>query len=174
MVANRVVIIREDDRIGTEKYFQAKIFSLRTARARNGIRGCYLHVLVMHFFIAVLSCWPPLFFFLRRASYARDDAKITIRGVALSENAIARGSVVFLASSSLYTNQVDFIDFTGSTDLSAVQVDDKSTYVAVETAFNGFEGEVGRNHQQRVKNKKMSTRNMGNINSHPCITCKSF
>ena len=154
MVANRVVSIWEDDRIRTEKYFQAKIFPLRTARARNGIRECYLHVLVMHLFIAVLSCWPPLFFFLRRARYARDDAKITIRGVALSENTIALGSVVFPASSSLYTNQVDFIDFNGSLDLSAVQVDDESTYVAVETAFNGFEREVGRKHQQHVKNKK--------------------
>ncbi|CAN0430305.1 unnamed protein product, partial [Ascophyllum nodosum] len=68
--------------------------------------------------------------------------------------AIARGSVVFLASSFLYTYQVDFIDFTGSSDLSALQVDDESTYVAVETAFNGFEGEVDRKHQQHVKNKK--------------------
>ena len=154
MVANRVVSIREDGRIGTQKHLQAKIFSLRTARARNGISGCCVHVLVMDFFITVLSCLPSLFFFLRCASYARGDANITIRGVNLSENAIARGSVVFLASSFLYTYQVDFIDSTGSSDLSAVQVDDESTYVAVETAFNGFEGEVDRKHQQHVKNKK--------------------
>ena len=76
---------------------------------------------------------------------------------------------MFLASSFLYTYQVDFIDSTGSSDLSAVQVDDESTYVAVETAFNGFEGEVGRKHQQHVK-----TKNMRHINSHPCITCMSF
>lgn len=39
--------------------------------------------------------------------------------------------------------QVDFVDFSGSTDVAAVQVDQASSYMAEDTSFTGFEGEVG-------------------------------
>ena len=77
------------------------------------------------------------------SSYARDDANITIRGATLSDNVVARGSVAFILSSYLYTDQVIFSDIRESPDLLAVQVGDDSTYIAVETTFAGFEGEVG-------------------------------
>lgn len=38
--------------------------------------------------------------------------------------------------------QVDFKDSSGSSDLSAVQVDQASSYMAENTSFTGFEGEV--------------------------------
>lgn len=38
--------------------------------------------------------------------------------------------------------QVDFKDSSGSSDLSAVQVDQASSYMAEDTSFTGFEGEV--------------------------------
>lgn len=38
--------------------------------------------------------------------------------------------------------QVDFIDSSGSSDLSAVQVDQGSSYMAEDTSFTGFEEEV--------------------------------
>lgn len=39
-------------------------------------------------------------------SYAREGANVTLRGVTLSDNKVARGSVVFLVDSSLQTYQV--------------------------------------------------------------------
>lgn len=39
--------------------------------------------------------------------------------------------------------QVEFKDTTKSSDLSAVQVDEESSYMAVDTSFVGFQGEVG-------------------------------
>ncbi|CAN0454647.1 unnamed protein product, partial [Ascophyllum nodosum] len=62
------------------------------------------------------------------AIYARDDAYITIRGATLSDNVIARGSVAFILSSYLYTDQVIFSDTRESPDLLAVQVGDDATY----------------------------------------------
>lgn len=38
--------------------------------------------------------------------------------------------------------QVDFEDSSGSSDISAVQVDHKSSYMAEYTSFTGFDGEV--------------------------------
>ena len=79
----------------------------------------------------------------RHSSYAREQANITLHGVSLVDNIIARGSVVFVVSSTFRTDQVLFSDSNKSPDLSAVQLDDDSTYVAVETTFYGFQGEVG-------------------------------
>ena len=46
--------------------------------------------------------------------------------------------------------QVEFSDSSGSLDLSAVQVDRKSTYTAEDTSFIGFEGEVRFAHNRAV------------------------
>ena len=51
--------------------------------------------------------------------------------------------MAFILSSYLYTDQVIFSDTRESPDLLAVQVGDDATYIAVETTFTGFEGEVG-------------------------------
>lgn len=42
-----------------------------------------------------------------------------------------------------YPNQVEFIDSSESPDISAIQADEKSEYIAQDTAFRGYEGEVG-------------------------------
>lgn len=42
----------------------------------------------------------------------------------------------------VWPHQVVFNDTSGSSDLSAVQVDDSSVYMAEDTSFVGFEGEV--------------------------------
>ena len=67
---------------------------------------------------------------------------VTIHDAHISDNIIARGSVVFIVSSFIHTYRVNFIDTTESADLSALQSDDNSTFVAEETAFIGFQGEV--------------------------------
>lgn len=46
-------------------------------------------------------------------------------------------------SSILYTYRVNFSDSTQTSDLSAVQTDSDSIYIAEETTFVGFEGQVG-------------------------------
>lgn len=76
------------------------------------------------------------------ARYARGEANVTVRDVNVSDNEIARGSVIFVVSSTLSTVRVNFSDSTKSTDRSAVQSDIDSTYIAEETTFVGFEGEV--------------------------------
>lgn len=81
-----------------------------------------------------LSCNP---------SFARADAEVIVRGVNVSDNAVALGSTIFIVSSTLYTDRVNFQDSTSSSDLLAVQSDQNSTYVAEKTAFIGFHGEVG-------------------------------
>ena len=80
----------------------------------------------------------------RCASYAREGANVTIHDALISDNFIARGSMVFIVSSFIHTYQVKFIDNTESADVSAVQLDDDSTFVAEETTFTGFQGEVRR------------------------------
>ena len=54
-------------------------------------------------------------------------------------------------SSTLYTDSVIFSDATEASDLSAVQLDKTSTYVGQDTAFNGFEGEVGARHVRQER-----------------------
>ena len=85
------------------------------------------------------------------ASYARDKAISTIRDVNISDNTVARGSVVVVYSSTLYTDSVVFSDATKASDLSAVQLDKTSTYIGQEIAFNGFEGEVGARHVRQER-----------------------
>ena len=55
----------------------------------------------------------------------------------MSDNTIAQGSVVFIVSSNVYAYQVDFVDTSKSSDLSAVQSDGESTFVAEGTIFVG-------------------------------------
>ncbi|CAM9462085.1 unnamed protein product, partial [Ectocarpus sp. 12 AP-2014] len=74
------------------------------------------------------------------AIYARDKAEVVLRGVELSDNVVARGSVVFVVSSNLTTYQTVFTDTAGSPDLSAVQADEGSSYKAEGTSFVGFAG----------------------------------
>ena len=80
-------------------------------------------------------------------SYAREDAEVTVHDVNVSDNEIARGSVIFVVSSTLNTVRVNFSDSTKSLDRSAVQSDSDSTYIAEETTFVGFEGEVSVMHK---------------------------
>ena len=86
----------------------------------------------------------PATFSRRCASYAREKTNVTIHDALISNNFIARGSVVFVVSTFIQTYRVNFMDTSGSVDLSAVQSDDESTFVAEETAFIGFQGEVRR------------------------------
>ena len=76
---------------------------------------------------------------------------MTIRDVYISDNTVGRGSVVVVYSSTLYTDSVIFSDATEASDLSAVQLDKTSTYVGQDTAFNGFEGEVGARHVRQER-----------------------
>ncbi|CBJ26637.1 adhesin-like protein [Ectocarpus siliculosus] len=76
------------------------------------------------------------------AIYARDNAEVVLRGVELYDNVVARGSVVFIVSSNLTTYQTVFTDTEGSSDLSAVQADEDSSYKAEDTSFVGFAGEA--------------------------------
>ena len=75
---------------------------------------------------------------------------MTLQGVTISDNVIARGSVVFIVSSTVYAYQVVFIDTSESPDLSAVQSDSESTFVAEGTTFIGFQGEVRGTHMTRA------------------------
>lgn len=75
-------------------------------------------------------------------SYALEDAEVTVHDVNVTDNIVAQSSVMFVVSSTLYTYRVNFRDFTKSSDLSAVQSDRDSTYIAEETTFVGFDGEV--------------------------------
>ncbi|CAN0005479.1 unnamed protein product [Ectocarpus fasciculatus] len=76
------------------------------------------------------------------AIYARDKAEVVLRGVELYDNVVARGSVVFVVSSNLTTYQTVFTDTGRSSDLSAVQADEDSSYKAEDTSFVGFVGEA--------------------------------
>ena len=80
----------------------------------------------------------------RCTSYARDGANVAIHDALISDNVIAQGSAVLIVSSFIHTYQVKFVDTTESAELSAVQSDDNSTFVAEETAFVGFQGKVRR------------------------------
>lgn len=61
----------------------------------------------------------------------------------VSDNEVTRGGVVHVMYSILYTFRVNFSDSTQLSDLSAVQTDIESIYIAEETTFVGFEGQVG-------------------------------
>eukprot|EP00904_Undaria_pinnatifida_P010819 jgi/Undpi1/6868/HiC_scaffold_21.g09344.m1 len=76
------------------------------------------------------------------AIYARDQTTVELKGVSLFNNTVVRGSVVFVVSSVLMTDQVDILDNSGLQDLSAVYVDKASSYMAVDTSFTGFNGEA--------------------------------
>ncbi|CAN0138387.1 unnamed protein product, partial [Pylaiella littoralis] len=76
------------------------------------------------------------------AIYASNDAYVFLRGMKLSGNTANRGSVVFLVSSNCMTDQVIFEDPLGAIGLSAVEVDGNSSYMAEDTSFVGFAGEV--------------------------------
>ncbi|CAN0330304.1 unnamed protein product [Ascophyllum nodosum] len=76
------------------------------------------------------------------AIYAREGVLVTLQGIIISDNTIARGSVVFIVSSKVYAYQVEFVDTSASPDRSAVQLDGDSIFVAEGTAFMGFQGET--------------------------------
>ncbi|CAM9101274.1 unnamed protein product, partial [Laminaria digitata] len=74
--------------------------------------------------------------------YARANTTVILQGMSLVDNTGARGSVIFVISSHLQTYQVEFSDSSGSLELSAVQVNEGSSYMAEDTSFVGFEGEA--------------------------------
>lgn len=100
------------------------------------------HIYIDNSFGVFISHFLICFIAPCHASYAREDATVTAHDVNVSDNEIARGSVMFFVSSTLYTYRVNFSDSTKSPDLSAVQSDHDSTYIAEETIFVGFKGEV--------------------------------
>eukprot|EP00904_Undaria_pinnatifida_P010820 jgi/Undpi1/6869/HiC_scaffold_21.g09345.m1 len=76
------------------------------------------------------------------AIYARDGSTVKLTGISLYDNTAARGSMVFVVRSVLETSQVKFINFSASVELSAVQVDQSSSFTGDHTSFIGFEGEA--------------------------------
>ena len=64
------------------------------AACRNGAQ-----INIRPFFFTRCAVLPP-------PSYARDGANVTLRGISLFDNAVARGSVVFIVNSELQTYQV--------------------------------------------------------------------
>ncbi|CAB1104673.1 unnamed protein product [Ectocarpus sp. CCAP 1310/34] len=76
------------------------------------------------------------------AIYARDYAVVALSGVEVADNFVTRGSAIFVVNSALITSQVVVSDTSENPDLSAVQTDRLSTYIAEDTSFVGFAGEV--------------------------------
>ncbi|CAM9130909.1 unnamed protein product [Laminaria digitata] len=76
------------------------------------------------------------------AIYARANTTVVLQDMSLVDNTVARGSVIFVTGSHLQTYQVEFSDSSRSEELSAVQVNEGSSYTAEDTSFVGFAGEA--------------------------------
>ena len=85
---------------------------------------------------------------------------------------------MFIVSSNVHAFQVEFIDTSESLDLSAVQLDGDSMFVAEGTAFIGFQGEVGGRHNMtratRCSSKRMLSRLHNFRKRTKCVLCNVF